>query len=168
MLNDRVQASHFKFYLLVLAGMIAVIGSALAFEHLGGYQPCKLCLQQRNPWYVGIPVAALAVAGFALRWPAVLTRGLLLVTGIILVYSVYLGVHHAGVEWGWWPGPDDCGAVEGGLATTTEDLFKQLEETVPPSCDAAPLRILGLSFAGWNALASAVLAAIAIHTSMRR
>ena len=148
--------------------MVAVILSALGFEHIGGYIPCKLCLAQRMPWYWGIPVAGLAVIALLLRWPPVVTRGLMLVTGLILLYSFYLGAHHAGVEWGWWPGPTDCGAIEGGVATSTEDLFRQLESEVPPSCDDAPLRVLGLSFAGWNAVASAVLAAIALHTALRR
>ena len=34
---------------------------------------------------------------------------------------------------------------------------------MPPSCDKAALRILGLSMAGWNAIASLVLAIIALR-----
>ena len=145
--------------------MCAVILSALAFEHIGGYQPCKLCLQQRDPWYFGIPVAGLAILSFFMRWPAYLTRGLLIVVGLVLVYSLVLGVNHSGIEWGWWEGPADCGVVDGGLATTTSDFLKQLEQSVPPSCNEAALRVLGLSFAGWNAIASGFLALLAIRTA---
>ncbi|MEM7214526.1 MAG: disulfide bond formation protein B [Pseudomonadota bacterium] len=157
-----------KFYLLVLAGMCSVILSALAFEHLGGYQPCKLCLQQREPWYLGIPVMILATVSMFLKWPAWLTRSLMLVVGLILVYSLILGVRHAGVEWGWWEGPGDCGAVEGGISSDTGSFLQQLEQSVPPSCTDAALRVLGLSFAGWNAVASLVLAAIALRTAFAR
>jgi disulfide bond formation protein DsbB len=45
--------------LLALA-MAAVVGTALGFQHLGGYIPCKLCLEQRLPYYVGVPLMALA------------------------------------------------------------------------------------------------------------
>ena len=34
---------------------------------------------------------------------------------------------------------------------------------VPPSCDKAALRVLGLSFAGWNAIASLILGVIAFR-----
>ena len=44
---------------LVAFGMIVIIGSALAFEHIGGYAPCALCLEQRNPYYWGIPIILL-------------------------------------------------------------------------------------------------------------
>ncbi len=167
MLTAAVPRSHLKFYLLVLAGMGAVILSALAFEHIGGYQPCKLCLEQRVPWYSGIPVMALATLALFMKWPPIITRNLMLVAGIILIYSVYLGVHHSGVEWGWWQGPGDCGAVEGGLATNTVDFLKQLEQSVPPSCTDAALRVFGLSFAGWNAVMSLIFALIALPTAFR-
>ncbi len=144
-----------------------MILSALAFEHIGGYQPCKLCLQQREPWYLGIPLVGLAVLSLLMKWPTCLTRGLLLVVGLVLVFSLVLGVNHSGVEWGLWEGPGDCGAVEGGLATTTTDFLKQLEQSVPPSCTKAALRVMGLSFAGWNSVMSAVLAFVAFRTALR-
>lgn len=167
MLNNPVPSSHLKYYLAVLFGMCAVILSALAFEHIGGYQPCKLCLQQREPWYVGIPVLIIACASLLFKGPACLTRGMLAIGGLIMLYSLALGVHHSGVEWGFWEGPGDCGAVEGGLATTTTDFLKQLEQTVPPSCTEAGLRVLGLSFAGWNAVVSLILAVLALFTATR-
>jgi len=83
--------------------------------------------------------------------------------GLIMLYSFVLGVNHSGVEWGFWKGPGDCGVVEGGLAATTTDFLKQLEQTVPPSCTDAALRIMGLSFAGWNAVMSLVLAVLALR-----
>lgn len=167
MLNAAVPSAHLKYYLLVLVGMCVVILSALAFEHIGGYQPCKLCLQQREPWYIGIPVMAIACLSLVFKGPACLTRGMMAIAGLIMVYSFVLGVHHSGVEWGFWEGPGDCGVVDGGLATTTTDFLKQLEQTVPPSCTDAALRVLGLSFAGWNAVASLVLAIFALKIAFK-
>lgn len=167
MLNEPVPSLHLKSYLLILIGMCAVILSALAFEHIGGYQPCKLCLQQREPWYIGIPVITIACLSLMFKGPACLTRGMMAIGGLIMVYSFVLGGHHSGVEWGFWEGPGDCGAVEGGLATTTTDFLKQLEQTVPPSCTDAALRIMGLSFAGWNAIVSLVLAIVALKIAFK-
>lgn len=168
MLNSEVPSAHLKYYLLVLGGMLAVILSALAFEHIGGYQPCKLCLEQREPWYVGIPLLMLASVSLFMKWPACLTRGLMMIGGLLMVYSLVLGIRHSGVEWDWWEGPGGCGIVEGGLATTTADFLNQLEQTIPPSCKEPALRVLGLSFAGWNAVVSLILAAIAFKTATQK
>ena len=50
--------------LLAFAGMIAVIATVLGFEHIGGYTPCKLCLGQREPYYMAIPVTGLALGAW--------------------------------------------------------------------------------------------------------
>ena len=42
-------------------------------------------------------------------------------------------------------------------------VLDAIDSVVPPSCDKAALRILGLSFAGWNAIASLVLALVAFR-----
>lgn len=149
-------------------GMAAVVGSALAFEHIGGYIPCKLCLGQRIPYYIGAPLMALAFVSSTLKWPTWLTRALLLAGGLIMVWSLYLGVRHSGVEWGWWAGPTDCGAVDAPADTGGKGVLDALDAFVPPSCDKAALRILGLSFAGWNALASLFLAAIAFRGALAK
>lgn len=157
---------------LVTAGfltvaMAATVGTALAFQHIGGYMPCKLCLAQRTPYYIGVPLMALAFVAALLRWPVWLTRLLLIAGALLMVYSLYLGAHHAGVEWGWWPGPTDCGAVEA-PAGGSGGVLDQLDAIIPPSCDKASLRVLGLSFAGWNAAASFVLALVAFRGALAK
>lgn len=149
-------------------GMAVTVGTAIGFEVLGGYIPCKLCLEERIPYYVGIPVMLVALASAAFRGPAWLTRGLLLVGGLLMVYGAYLGVFHSGVEWGWWEGPADCGAVVPGTGGGGAGVLDQLDAVVPPSCDEAAGRFLGLSFAGWNVIASLVLAAIAFRGALAR
>lgn len=144
---------------VVLAGAVATIGGALFFEHgLGlGLLPCKLCLVQRNPYYVAIPLLLLALAlpraGTMLR----LTLGLV---ALIFLVSAGLGIYHSGVEWGWWAGPGDCGGG-GGATATTGDLLQSLAKTQVVSCAEAAWRFAGLSLAGWNVLISLALAAVA-------
>lgn len=148
-------------------GMAVTVGTALGFQHIGGYIPCKLCLEQRLPYYIGIPVMLLALVSSVLKLPPLLTRVLLLAAALLMTWGLYLGVFHSGVEWGFWPGPSDCGVVsapEGGSGS----LLDQLDAVIPPSCDQAAGRFLGLSFAGWNVVASAVLAAIAYAAAFRK
>lgn len=152
---------------LLTLGMAATVGTALTFEHLGGFIPCMLCLEQRTPYYIGVPLMALAFLAAWFKAPPAITRGLLAVGGMLMLYGFALGGYHAGVEWGWWPGPADCGA---GASTGYQDgnLLDQLNRYVPPSCNEAAGRFLGLSFAGWNVLASALLAAIALRGAFKR
>lgn len=163
--SGRTQTVTAAFMTVAMAG---VVGTALGFEHLGGYIPCKLCLEQRIPYYVGAPVMALAFVSATLRWPAWMTRGLLLVGGLLMTWGLIMGVRHAGVEWGWWAGPTDCGAVAAPTDTGGKGILDALNTFVPPACDSAALRVLGLSFAGWNAVASLVLAAIAFRGALSK
>ncbi|MEP9373027.1 disulfide bond formation protein B [Mesorhizobium sp. KR1-2] len=149
--------------LLLLVAMAAVVGTALGFEHIGGYIPCKLCLEQRTPYYIGVPLMAVAALSSSMRWPALATRGLLLIGGLLMLYNLGLGVYHSGVEWSWWPGPTDCTAAVLPPSGGTGGVLDSLNTVMPPSCEKAALRILGLSMAGWNAIASLVLTIIAFR-----
>jgi disulfide bond formation protein DsbB len=143
------------FAFLTLAIAAATILGALAFEHIGGYQPCALCLMQRTPYYVGVPVAALAVLAILLAAPR---PGLVTLFGIfaaLMLYGGGLAVYHSGVEWGFWEGPATCAPTVG--VNSAADMLNQLANAHAPSCTDAPWRMLGLSFAGWNALVSALL-----------
>ena len=146
---------------LLTVGMAATVGGALGFEHIGGYIPCALCLMQRDPYYYGIPVAAAAALSGFLGGPAWLTRGLLAIAGVMMLVGAGLGVYHAGVEWHFWEGPATCATAAQGVTQNAGDLLSDLNAKTPPSCSDASFRFLGLSFAGWNVIASLILAAIA-------
>jgi disulfide bond formation protein DsbB len=142
---------------LILA--FATIASAWIFEW-AGYLPCELCLMQRWAYYAGVPLAAL-VALVAARGPHSLAGAGLALLGLVFIGSMVFGVYHAGVEWGFWPGPTGCtGALT--RADSMADFLKQLETTKVVRCDAVAIRILGLSLAGWNAVMSAAVAALAL------
>jgi disulfide bond formation protein DsbB len=153
--------------LFLAAAMAATVGTALGFQYIGGYIPCKLCYEQRIPYYIGVPLMLLAALAAWLRMPAWIVRTLLAAGGLLMAYGLYLGVYHSGVEWGWWPGPTDCTNIAGPVDTGGNGILDALDQFVPPSCDKAALRILGLSMAGWNAVASLVLAAIAFLGAFR-
>lgn len=141
---------------LTLAGG-AIVGAWL-FQ-FAGYLPCELCLEERWPYYVGVPLAALT-ALLCWRGPKGLRAPFLALLGLVFVGSAIFGVYHAGVEWGFWQGPSACaGALT--KASSMSDFMQQLKMVKVIRCDAVAIRILGLSLAGWNAVISAFVAAIA-------
>jgi disulfide bond formation protein DsbB len=156
LLTDRSAAGASA---LVLAASLAILLLALAFEHIGGYRPCPLCLQQRYAYYLAIP-ASLAACGAATRGRLDLARLLLAAVAVAFLINAGLGVYHSGVEWKWWDGPQSCGALGPRFGSDADGLLGRLGKPVI-RCDEAPWRLLGLSFAGWNVLISAALAALA-------
>ncbi|MCG7393252.1 disulfide bond formation protein B [Microvirga sp. ACRRW] len=140
----------------VALGAAATVGGALVFEHVFGYVPCKLCLIQRNPYYIAIPLGIVA-AFLPPRW----TRVSLWLLALVFLVSAGLGAYHSGVEWGFFAGPSDCGGGSGAGAGNVGDFLNQLQTTRVVSCTEAAWRFLGLSLAGWNVLISLGLAAFA-------
>ena len=152
---------------IILVVGLATILAAWGFELLGGYAPCALCLQERLPYYVGLPLALIALLAAAAGAKATVPRMFLIVAGLVFAYNVYLGGYHAGAEWGVWPGPSDCAAT-GGEVTGTTDILAELETIKVVSCTEVQWRFLFLSFAGWNVVISLFLVAVAFWGAFRR
>lgn len=136
-----------------------VIATALASEIYGGLIPCALCLKQRVPYYVALPLLALAFVYAPHGGQA--ARGLLVTVGVIFLIGAGLGVYHAGIEYGSWDGPATCGGG-GALAPSTDALFQALQTKSIVRCDAPAWTLFGISLAGYNALASLALASCAL------
>lgn len=163
------QRSQLVAALFLAVAMAGTVGTALGFEHIGGFIPCALCLEQRTPYYIGVPVALLAALAAGLNAPRIVTRALLLAVALLMTWGLGLGIYHSGVEWHWWAGPAGCSTTAtSGLTENAGDLLGALETVKPPSCDEAAGRFLGLSFAGWNVIASLFLAAVAYRAALRR
>ena len=148
----------------------ATIATAWGFELIGGFVPCALCLEQRTPYYAGIPIALLTLVVAAAGAPAWFTRLLLVVVAAVFAYGAFLGVYHAGAEWGFWQGPADCAAGAAPPSTSAADILSQIQGMRLVSCTEASWRFpdgWGLSFAGWNAAISVVLVAVALWGAFR-
>lgn len=151
--------------LLIGLGCLALIAGAWFFEMVWGLRPCKLCLEQRLPHYAAI---GLSVAGLALARTRTLQWLVVLGLAALMAWSTGLGVYHSGVEWGWFLGPNDCGGAAAPAAAGMQDFMKQLQTTRVVACTEAAWRFLGLSLAGWNALASLALLGLAGYGLTRR
>jgi disulfide bond formation protein DsbB len=161
--SDPTAHSAYRSGALALALAVATILGALGFEHLGGYPPCPLCLEQRYAYYAGAPVlfAALVVLSAGHRRSA---TALFVVVALAFLANAALGVYHAGAEWHFWPGPQSCtGAQE--LSTSAGGLLQSLPTTNVIRCDEAAWRFLGISLAGWNVLVSLIVAALSLRAA---
>lgn len=143
----------------VAAIAAATIAGAWIFQ-FAGYLPCELCLKQRWAYYFGIPLA-LIVAWVAARGPKPLRAPALWLLALVFAGSAIFGAFHAGVEWGFWAGPTDCTGTLS-KAGSMDDFMQQLQTVKVVRCDAVAIRILGLSLAGWNAVVSAAMTALAL------
>ena len=138
--------------LVVAAGSAGLLLGAYLSQHVGGLAPCPLCLIQRYPHFaaLGLGLAALALGGRA--------RGALLgLCSLALLVTAGYGVYHAGVEQGWFA--SGCAAP---LAVgSIEDIKAQIMAAPLTRCDEVPWSLIGVSLAGWNAIASLPMAVLA-------
>jgi disulfide bond formation protein DsbB len=143
--------------LLIAAASIAILAAVWILQGMG-YAPCELCLTQRYAFYAAIPLALLT-AFLAGRSAHGLARAGFALLALVFAASAVLAAYHAGVEYHWWAGPTACTGGPGSL--DVNDLVKALDSVKVVRCDEVQLRIAGLSLAGWNVIASAVLAVYA-------
>jgi disulfide bond formation protein DsbB len=151
---ERVLAPPTACLLLALASVLILL-AALGLQYLGGLAPCHLCVLQRWPY-----VALIALGLIGWRWQP---RPLLALSALVLLIGAGLAGYHVAVEEGWVALPESC--VAGGSAQTIEQL-KQMLATAPPACDQVRFSLFGLTLAGWNFLASLVLAAYAATAAL--
>jgi len=150
---------------LAAAAVVAIVGlltmcGFFFFEYVLGYPPCPLCLDQRNAYYVSVPLAALLWLGAGHGASnKVIIAGFAVITAVML-WNSGLAAYHAGVEWKFWAGPNDCSGPINNFGSAGS-LLKQLQDIRIVRCDEAAWRFLGISLAGYDVLVSLFLAAIA-------
>jgi disulfide bond formation protein DsbB len=154
----------FRFAACLIAFVSALaLAGAWFFQLVVGLSPCPLCLDQRIPYYIAVPLA-IAVALVAER-KSIARAGFLLLA-LVLAIGCALAIYHAGVEWKFWPGPQDCsGAV---VELKGGSLLDQMNRTRVVRCDEAAWRLFGISLAGYNAIIAAALTLFALRMGMRK
>jgi disulfide bond formation protein DsbB len=142
---------------LVFFASVASLATAFAGEYLFGLEPCILCLYERVPYGLA---AVLAVCALVVPGTSGWRFGLLALAAAVFFAGAALALYHVGVEERWWRSVAACG---GELATglASEDL-----RTIGPGdlkpCDRVDWRLFGLSLAGYNVVASVLLAGLSL------
>ena len=141
---------------LVICALVSatLLVGAFLFEHLGGMAPCSMCIWQR---WAHLSVIAAAASGLLFIPP----RTALLLTVAAALISFGGAGYQAGVEWQLWEGPAGCSASLAAGASVA-DRVDQLLATPLVRCDDVPWSLFGLSMAGWNALFSLDISAVAL------
>lgn len=147
--------------LVVIAAGVIALGTAFIAQYWGGLQPCVLCVYQRWPYGIAIVLglAALATGGAARGW-------LLALAGLTFAVGGAIAGFHVGVEQGWWEGTSQCGAT--GKADSIEALRAQIMAAPLVRCTDIAWSFAGISMAGFNLIASAILAIVTLSGARRQ
>jgi disulfide bond formation protein DsbB len=154
LLSDRSRLLAGIAFLLGLATILGALGS----EIFGGLVACELCHEQRRAYYWGLPVLALVLV----LWNVLPRKVWLIGLGIaalIFAWSITMAGYHAGVEYGFWPGPTACTGI--GVEVSFSDLSNVDASRVVP-CDKVQFRFLGITLAGYNFLISVAITALLV------
>jgi disulfide bond formation protein DsbB len=148
-----------------LLASAAMLATAHGFQ-FAGYQPCALCLRQREVYWVAMAVAAAAfLAPRLIKAPILPTLGNIALA-LVFLWSLGVATYHAGAEWKFWPGPTTCAAAGSG-SFDAKSVLEALDKPMhPPSCEDAAWRLFGISMAGYNALISAALAGASLLAAL--
>ena len=146
--------------LAIFVAGVATIAGAYYFEFVLKLPPCPLCLEERLPYHIVIPLSLLTVIAAVVHAPPKLLAVGFVAIIIAMLCGAALGTYHAGVEWHWWAGPTDCSGPITDLKANGS-LLNQLQSINVVRCDQAAWRLLGISLAGYNVLISLALAAVA-------
>lgn len=142
------------------AGALAL---ALVSQHVFGLLPCDLCYLQRVPHALIFVFGALGAISAV---PPREKRIVLMHCGLLFILSAGFAGYHVGVEELWWAGPVSCSG--GGGALTMDGLAAALTQSARPSCEEAAVRVLGISMAGYNFIASVGLTAFCFWAMRQR
>jgi disulfide bond formation protein DsbB len=138
----------------------ATLAGAWFFQLVLDIRPCPLCLEQRYAYYFAIPLAVMVALGDQVGASRKVLLAALIAITLGMLWNAGLGVYHSGIEWKWWPGPQECSGALDDLGSAG-GLLNKLQSISVVRCDEAAWRFLGLSLAGYNVIISLALAAIA-------
>lgn len=160
-LRDRIRAEPTAAAAIAIFGIsAATLAGAWFFEYVLKLAPCPLCLEQRIPYHIIIPLSLLLAIAALVHAPRKLVLVGFAAIVIAALCNIVLGAYHAGVEWHWWAGPAECSGPLTDLRSGGS-LLDQLHAVHVVRCDEAAWRFLGLSLAGYNVLISIALFYIA-------
>lgn len=155
------------FALLAAISMLAV---AHGFERIGGYPPCALCLEQREVYWFAIIIALPATLWSVLARARGTPRLAAFLLFAVFSAGAIVAGFHAGGELKWWNLPLTC--VGGDVSAVSIDQLTSValggETGRAPACNVAAWTYLGVSMAGWNAVASGLLAVMSLIAARTR
>ena len=139
--------------IIAFAIIFLAIISAVIIQYWLGYEPCKLCLYQRIPYFLAI---LLIIKIFFFKKYEKIT---LLILSLIFIGSAALAFYHFGIEQGFFNESLACTASDLSKTLSKEQLLEQLKQN-NISCKDVSFRILGMSLTTINTIFSLTLSVI--------
>lgn len=158
----HLRLSPRNYVVLATLASAAMLAAAHAFERIGGYEPCPLCLRQREVYWVVL--AAAAVGAVLMRLRPEVRRVVPALLAALFAAGAFIAAYHAGVELKLWPAPAGCGVGGGADAAGLDAILRGESVRIVP-CDEAAWSLLGISMAGWNALVLLALTALGLGSA---
>ena len=149
--------------LAILAASVGALAVAYIAEFVFGLKPCILCLYQRVP-YAATGILAILALGLPPR-SGVRTASVALCAAVFLA-GAGIAAYHVGVEQHWWAGTAACGGALPAEMTVV-DLRARLAAGPLKPCDEVDWTLFGISFTGYNLMASLALAAFSLAGARR-
>ena len=147
------------FLIVILAIISLTTISTLIIQYWLGYEPCKLCLYERIPYFLSI---LLIVKILFIKRHEKIT---LLILSLVFLSSTALAFYHLGIEQGFFSESLVCATEDVSKTLSKEELLQQLKQN-SISCKEVSFRILGLSLSAINTIFSLVLSVIFIRLFM--
>ncbi len=149
--------------LAILAASVGALAVAYIAEFVFGLEPCILCLYQRVPY---VAVGILAILALGLPPQSGVRAAAVALCAAVFLAGAGIAVYHLGVEQHWWAGTAACGGVPP-AEMTVADLKARLAGKPPNPCAQVDWTFFGISFAGYNLIASLALAAFSLAGARR-
>ena len=139
------------FSILIFISFVLIF--AFVIEYKLNYQPCKLCLYERIPYFLSILliITIIFIKGYE--------KITLLILSLVFIISSILAFYHFGIEQGFFKESLVCTAGNFSETLTKEELLRQLSQNTI-SCKDVSFRIFGFSLAAINTIFSIVLSVI--------
>lgn len=152
---------------ILIIGFAFVLIYSLALQYIAGYEPCKLCIQERSIHFYCLLITILASFtsyNNRLYW---ITCQLLIAVSMIMIYNMVLGIIHFEIELNILPAGNACiiKSIDEGISAA--DLSASIGQQSIISCNKVSLHVLGLSPASWNIVLSAMFSIISYIAAIK-
>jgi len=140
---------HWGFILFFLC--VVAISIALIAEYFFHILPCKMCLNQRYPYYfiISIFIVCYFINKKTNIWLYILTE-------LAVLYGLFYSVWHIGIEQNLLTGPSSCSG-RFGETNSVSDLKEQILNQDIINCNEISWSMLGLSAATLNSILLSLL-----------
>jgi|TARA_B110000438_G_scaffold190339_1_gene181991 disulfide bond formation protein DsbB len=149
MLNQNIN----KYLIFIFFCIFIALVSAYFIQYSLGYQPCKLCIYARIPYFIAIFLLIIILLNPKYQ------KTTLLILSIVFLCGVFLSFYHFGIEQGFFTESFVCESKSLSKSLSKEQLLEQLKQN-NVSCKDISFTIVGLSLATINMVLSFILSLV--------